>query len=205
MHGFQVRTVFAVGRLNSTNHDLRKEHETYGDLAVGDFVDSYHANTKKFLLQIKLASNYCGLGTALPYVFLVDDDHYVIIRNLLEEALKHSPKEPLYMGWAQMSAPPMRYVWNKNYVSVSDYPYEKYPPFVSGGAVLLSQKTIDLYYSAIPRIKPFKWEDVYAGIISRILGIKALHNPNFRFKATGPSDPAMLTGIASHGYQLGEA
>ena len=59
--------------------DIRKESNTFGDLIVENFTDSYHNLTLKSLMMLKWAKNNCP---ATPYVLKVDDDVYVNVRNL---------------------------------------------------------------------------------------------------------------------------
>jgi len=74
--------------------ETRQESVRYGDLLVGNFTDHYYNNTLKFIHSIGLAKNFCGNSasgegdgaTTVPYVFLVDDDYLVSIRNLVLEA-----------------------------------------------------------------------------------------------------------------------
>ncbi|KAH7725780.1 Galactosyltransferase family protein [Aphelenchoides avenae] len=184
-------------------YDLRTEQDAYNDLLVGNFTDSYHNISHKFLLAINYAMDYCDMSNALPFVFLVDDDHFVVVRNLVEELGRHAPTEKVYMGHLQKRPVPMRSVFHKNYVSLAEYPYDRYPPFISAGAVLLSQETVRLFHEAVPTTKLYKWDDVYAGILAHRLRIEPQGNTNFRFVASKAGASALVTGIAAHGYQFG--
>lgn len=60
--------------------------------------------------------DYCGLKNGLPFMFLVDDDHFVVVRNLVAELHVRSPNDEIYMGHAQNGPEPIRDPLDKNFV-----------------------------------------------------------------------------------------
>lgn len=64
--------------------------------------------------SLKFAQNYCSTGP-VSYVFLVDDDYMVSMKNLIGEVEKHPSNERLYMGW-RFDTSPFRLVFSKHRV-----------------------------------------------------------------------------------------
>uniref|UniRef100_A0A915DMY0 Uncharacterized protein n=1 Tax=Ditylenchus dipsaci TaxID=166011 RepID=A0A915DMY0_9BILA len=56
------------------------------------------------------------------------------------------------MGWRFLSSP-FRLFFQKHRVSLSDYPYAAFPPYISAGAVFLSGQTVKEFYLAIQHLK----------------------------------------------------
>lgn len=67
-------------------------------------------------------------------------------------------------------------VWS---VSIRDYPYNYFPPYVAGAAIVLSREAVSKFYYTSLFVKYFAIDDVYLGIISHKLGIPPVQNPQF--------------------------
>uniref|UniRef100_A0A1I8ASI5 Hexosyltransferase n=2 Tax=Steinernema glaseri TaxID=37863 RepID=A0A1I8ASI5_9BILA len=200
--GFDIRTIFVMG--SQPDVDLREEIRDYGDLLVGNFQDTYRNNTMKFILSIGYAYDHCNrsfprVKRNVPYVLLIDDDYMLSIPNLVAEAKKFAPHERLYTGW-RFDSSPFRLIFHKHRVSLSDYPFDRYPPYISAGAVLLTQQTVREFYHAIEHVRVYPYDDVYAGILAYLLGIYV--RPNDRFQFWGSVIPRSEMGslIGIHGY-----
>ncbi|KAE9554143.1 hypothetical protein FO519_002623 [Halicephalobus sp. NKZ332] len=171
---WRIRTVFVMGEMREHDVDvygdiLQAEQKQFGDLLVGEFKDHYRNNTLKFMHSIKYARNYCKSGT-VPYVLLLDDDYLLSLKNLCTELDKHPPNEHLYMGW-RFDTSPFRLIFQKHRVSLNMYPYNRFPPYISAGAVLLTSQTVDEFYLAIQYSKIFPFDDIYTGILAYQLEI----------------------------------
>ncbi|MFH4974160.1 hypothetical protein AB6A40_000869 [Gnathostoma spinigerum] len=213
--GYRVRCIFIVGRDESNNPsvglDIQGEASAYGDVLLANFSDSYRNNTLKFLTAIQQAHDYCArekkpVGSGVPYAFFVDDDYIVILRNLIKLIRSRSPDRSLYMGWRFDSAP-LRLWFEKNRLTYKEYPFDRLPPYISAGAVIMSRRTIrDMYY-AIRYVRLFKMDDVYAGIVAKLMDILAEHNENMRYWYAPIDQNDTETLICAHGYaaeKLGE-
>uniref|UniRef100_A0AC34G204 Hexosyltransferase n=1 Tax=Panagrolaimus sp. ES5 TaxID=591445 RepID=A0AC34G204_9BILA len=197
MENFRIRTIFVMGTMSAKESEtygnvLEAEHKQFNDLLIGDFIDGYRNNTFKLMHALKFAQNYCSTGP-VSYVFLVDDDYMISMKNLIVEVEKHPPNERLYMGW-RFDTSPFRLV------SLNDYPFSQYPPYISAGAVLLTSQTVREFYLAIQHLKVYPFDDVYAGIIAYKLGIMPQHNENFRFWSGNPETDVFDHVAAAHGY-----
>uniref|UniRef100_A0A915PCS4 Hexosyltransferase n=1 Tax=Meloidogyne floridensis TaxID=298350 RepID=A0A915PCS4_9BILA len=175
--GFRFRIIFVFGKpVDFVMDNLELENKKYEDLIIGDFIDNYFNNTLKFIYSIKFAHNYCNGGT-VPFVLLLDDDYLLLPWNLAAEVEKHVAHE-----------------------SISEYPFNAYPPYITAGAVLISGQTINEFYIAIQHTAIFIFDDIYAGILSYLLAIQPQHNPNFSPFPHVDSTDWWKTLIAAHGY-----
>ena len=78
-----------------------------------------------------------------------------------------------------MFVPPARDRLGKWFVSIEEYPYNRYPPFINAGAYVISIKTLRALYIASQFVKPFRIDDVYLGILAKECGIELHHSEWF--------------------------
>ncbi|GBM48585.1 Beta-1,3-galactosyltransferase brn [Araneus ventricosus] len=105
----------------------------------------------------------------------------------------------LLAGYVFFSSP-MRHKSSKWYVSLAEYPFSKYPPYVTAGAYVVSYPALeDLYYTSM-FTQRFKFDDVYLGIVAKKCGISPLHNKHFYFWRKPYSKEGYSDVIASHGF-----
>lgn len=105
----------------------------------------------------------------------------------------------LLAGYVFFSSP-MRHKPSKWYVTLSEYPFSKYPPYVTAGAYVMSfPALLDMYITSM-YTKHFKFDDVYLGIVAKKCGITPLHNENFYFWRKPYNIEGYANVIASHGF-----
>ncbi|EFO18884.2 hypothetical protein LOAG_09610 [Loa loa] len=199
---FTVRTIFVIGRERSSqeNEKLQKEINLHKDILVGDYIDSYQNNTLKFLSAVQFSFSYCHQQYTVPYTLFVDDDYLVLVQNLVAEVKKYDVHGRLYMGW-RFDTRPFRTRFHKHRVSIATYPFNRYPPYISAGAVLLSSQTIREMYYAIQHTRLYPYDDIYAGILAKLLKLTVKHNKNMRFwKTTVGVEEAKIL-ICAHGFE----
>uniref|UniRef100_A0A1I7WPQ9 Hexosyltransferase n=1 Tax=Heterorhabditis bacteriophora TaxID=37862 RepID=A0A1I7WPQ9_HETBA len=170
MDGFEIRTIFVVGRFTDKRVEIevRKEAEVHNDILIADMLDTYRNNTIKFLFSIGYAFRPVKNCPPADFVFLIDDDYMVSIYNIIRLLEDRNPLEQMYEGW-MFDSTPFRFRLHKHSVSIyfysgiyldvylliwfqvslADYPFDKYPPYISAGAVLFSQVTIAHFYYAV--------------------------------------------------------
>lgn len=85
----------------------------------------------------------------------------------------------VWSGFLRNFVHPLRLVFSKWYISQKEYSYNKYPPFITGGAVLMSYQTVKYFYYATYFTNAFKFDDVYIGIMAYKLEIAAIHSDDF--------------------------
>lgn len=217
----QIRTVFVLGtRIDSElQQQIDKESVQYRDIVQVNFVDTYYNNTIKTMMGMKWAVTFCNES---KFYMFVDDDYYVSTKNvllfvrnpvnypeyirklkgkLLKEAMEYElPHDvKLYAGFVFFTAP-HRHLTSKWYVSIKEYPFHMWPPYVTAGAYILSQEALlDLYYTSF-YTEHFKFDDVYVGLLAKKAGIEPFHVEEFHFYKK-PYDAADYRfTVASHGY-----
>jgi hypothetical protein len=94
---------------------------------------------------------------------------------------------------------------SKWYISLQDYPYNKFPPYASAGFYLMSQQSSRLFYVASKLVKRFKFDDIYMGILAYKLGVTPMHMNNVYYHAPSyyPSSYAYDI-VAAHGFVASE-
>ena len=63
-------------------------------------------------------------------------------------------------------------------ISIEEYSYNYYPPFINGGAYVMSRHTLKTMYLATHFVKRFIFDDVYYGIVAKKCGIKFFNSNN---------------------------
>ena len=64
-------------------------------------------------------------------------------------------------------------------ISIEEYNYDYYPPYIHVGAVVMSRHTMKTMYLAAHFVKQFIFDDVYYGIVAKKCGIKPFSSTNF--------------------------
>lgn len=105
----------------------------------------------------------------------------------------------VYSGW-RFDTAPFRSRLFKHYVSLRDYPFSRYPPYVSAGAVLLTWRTLVAFTLASRYAQPYPFDDVYLAILARLLRITPHHDERFEFWSRAYSQHAFEHVIAAHGF-----
>lgn len=200
-----IRRIFLLGDTQYLKQrvSINEEHSQYKDIVQYNFKDGYSNNTLKTIGGLMWTIKHCS---GAKYVLLVDDDHFVSTGLLLKYLMdsKFSTNKYLYLGSVETGIKP-RKEW-KWYVSVKEYPFDEYPPFVRGGAVVLSMELIKDIQFYIKFTSYIKFDDVFIGILVYSLKVNATHNRNFMtekcrffniciqriFTSPGYSDPLNL-------------
>ena len=106
----------------------------------------------------------------------------------------------LYAGYVFFPKP-HRHKFSKWYISLDEYPYDKFPPYVSAGAYVLSNEALNKFYYASYFVKKFRFDDVYLGIIAKKLEIEPFHSDEFWFYRKHPYNVNDFSyTIASHEF-----
>lgn len=205
-----IRRVFVVGTGDPATQDaIDAEHTEHSDLVQADFVDAYYNNTIKTMTGFRWVFHHCS---AAEFAFFVDDDYYVSMKNLLRflrNPLGLSPSDDadprslvlhgrLFAGYVFPSSRPMRHRFSKWYLSLDEYPFSRFPPYVTAGAFVLSAPALRDMYRISEYTRHFRFDDIYLGIVAKKAGVVPLHSDRFRFWAQGTDLPPGL--VASHGF-----
>lgn len=192
-----VRVVFLLGLPIHGNLAVRKESTEHGDIIQENFIDNYHNNTIKMIMGYKWAVSNCK---SADYLFFVDDDYFVNIKNLVQyvSSRNQNEKHKLFSGTLLPHSTPFRVNGSKWYVPWEDYPFDNWPPYLAGGAYFVSMALARKFNLAFPYVKPLHIDDTYLGIVARKLGIKPTSNQKIGYRKMQLA--TLQTLIASHGY-----
>lgn len=222
-----IRTVFVVGVVDDTDVliTVLHEREMYQDIVQVDFVDSYYNNTIKTMSAIKWAATHCPQA---DYYFFSDDDMYVSTKNVLrfvrnpveypknlEAPIENNgvsnkqlhvynvdlpPNVVFYAGYVFTSSP-LRHKTSKWYVSLEEYPYDMWPPYVTAGSYMLSREALQIMYYTSMYTKHFRFDDIFLGLVALKAGIEPFHSDEFYFYHKPYSLHDYRYVIASHGFE----
>uniref|UniRef100_A0A2A4K9J6 Hexosyltransferase n=1 Tax=Heliothis virescens TaxID=7102 RepID=A0A2A4K9J6_HELVI len=218
--GRTVKSLFFLGTDGKQKSELQKqidkEMAEFRDIIQIDFIDNYYNNTRKTMMSFRWVYEHCP--TADYYLF-TDDDMYISANNLLgylhdreatrkpdTSAANDKPStasaesdDCLYAGYVFDSIP-QRFRSSKWRVSLEEYPWDRWPAYVTAGAYVVSNKAMKVMYVASLFIKHFRFDDVYLGIVAKKAGIIPTHCPEFHFYKKEFSVEGYKDVIASHGY-----
>lgn len=85
-------------------------------------------------------------------------------------------------------------------VSLDAYPFDRFPPYISAGAVLISRAAIREFYYGIQHVRLFNYDDIYTGIVAYLLAMPPLHNPQMRFWPSAITKQDLSHLICAHGF-----
>lgn len=204
-----IKVLFFVGveryHTDEVREKIRDESLLFEDLVQFDFIDDYFNNTIKTMMSFRWMFERCPNG---EYYFFSDDDMYVSVKNLLEyvgnvstwNRNEESKNDFLYSGYVFKSAP-HRYYGSKWRVTLDEYPWDRWPPYVTAGAYVLNNKAMKFMYLGSLYTKHFRFDDIYLGIVAKKLGIAPVHSKDFYFyKKPYKKYEEYKDVIASHGF-----
>ncbi|OWF55648.1 beta-1,3-galactosyltransferase brn-like [Mizuhopecten yessoensis] len=197
-----IRLVFLMGfPVRSTlNEMIVAESKEFGDILQLDFIDTYYNLTLKAIGGIRWTAKNCP---GAKFAIMGDDDYYVatdFMLSLLEHIHTFHPTS-VYMGGLIHSAKPQRDRSAKWYISPADYPFNKYPPVIRGGTLVMSMDFVIDMNIVIPYTKSLPFDDVYFAIVAYKLGVKPMTEDRFAFRKVRYSDEEFRTVLSSHGYK----
>lgn len=221
----EIRRVFLIGELNENTHLqalIDQEAQRFQDIVQGNFTDTYFNNTYKTMMGFEWAVKFCSNG---QFFMFVDDDYYVSTKNVLrfirnptdypnylkrfynnysqrkinQLDFKLDDNIRLYSGYAFKSAPHRHYS-SKWYVSLDEYPYHQWPPYVTAGAYILSKEALfDMFYASY-YTKHFRFDDIYLSLLAYKSKIEPFHCSEFYFYKLTYNPRNYQFVIASHGF-----
>lgn len=175
--GAQIRRLFISGttaegfkkiRLNKL---LKLEQREYGDIIQWDFEDTHYNLTLKQVLLMDWLHKNCPHAS---FLLNGDDDIFAHTDNMVEylKSLEDvDGSRNLFSGYLQLNSTPIREVQNKYFVPREIYTSDIYPPFCSGGGILLSRYTASVMYNMSKYVPLFPLDDVYLGILLAKAGL----------------------------------
>nr|XP_028604512.1 beta-1,3-galactosyltransferase 5-like [Podarcis muralis]XP_028604513.1 beta-1,3-galactosyltransferase 5-like [Podarcis muralis]XP_028604514.1 beta-1,3-galactosyltransferase 5-like [Podarcis muralis] len=174
------QVVFLVGRGagEEASRQIQQEQEDFGDVLVGNYLDTYRNLTLKVLHGVRWA-----LGRCRPsYLLKTDDDCFVNTEWLPEFlARQNTLRSGLYAGsvFAREKRKVIRHPSSKWYVPREAYSPEEYPPYASGIGYVLSLDAAARVLRAAESVPPIPVEDAYVGILAQRAGLRPKSSARF--------------------------
>ncbi|KAK3100766.1 hypothetical protein FSP39_025047 [Pinctada imbricata] len=194
------RMIFLVGfsRNEDVQRKIKRESKFFDDVIQEDFIDNYYNNSLKTVMGIRWIAKFCQ---GAKFILFVDDDVMINFKRASEFFANVKPGEmsTLFSGNLKGNVKPIRKEKNFKWpMSLQEYPYDCYPPFLSGGTILTSGIVVKAMNQVIPYVKLFKFDDVYIAIIGQKLGIVPQSNNKVEMGKRTKRTIANL--IAKHGF-----
>ncbi|XP_034934474.1 beta-1,3-galactosyltransferase 5-like [Chelonus insularis] len=165
---------------NETIRDqLNNESAKYQDMIPLNFVDTYYNLTLKVRTVFEWVNQIC-LEIDRNFLLVKGDDDVFVNVNTFEKAKSYFNinNEHIY-GHVFVDKEPKRTADSKYYVSIEEYPYRKYPNFISGSFYVLSPKVMRKLLIKCNNLYFFKLEDVFfTGICAEQFKIYRHHVPS---------------------------
>lgn len=182
-HNFIV--YFALGHaVNNSGNSIKiekgitEESRKHNDILRFNFVDTYVNNTYKVMA---IMNHFVKAYSHVPYLLIVDDDFFVDPSSLTDTITNKISKfeyERFFGGYVNYNSRPQRELSSKRYVSMEQYPYTSYPPYATGGFLLISNPMVKVCDKLLPYMKYWSNDDVLLGMLLFELNVYPVHLNN---------------------------
>ena len=193
----RMKTIFVLGYTKEIQTLVDFEAETYQDILQFTLIDIYTNLVYKTIFSIAWLINR---NIKAQYVHFVDDDRLVNTINVYNVALANIATTDLKMIGHKLSlSAPDRKRSGKCYISVDEYEYDLYPPYLIGGTILTNMQVVNILLRSIPYIKILHIEDTFIGIIAKLAHIQVEDHSGFLpYYRAGPE---LIYKLSSPGYE----
>ncbi|XP_015868791.3 hydroxyproline O-galactosyltransferase GALT6 [Ziziphus jujuba] len=174
-----ARFFVALHARKEVNVELRKEAEFFGDIVIVPYMDNYDL----VVLKTVAICEYGVRRMSAKYIMKCDDDTFVRVDAVIDEAKKVPEGRSLYVGNINYYHKPLRY--GKWAVTYEEWPEEDYPPYANGPGYILSSDIAQFIASEFEarKLRLFKMEDVSMGMwvekFNRTNPVEYLHSLKF--------------------------
>lgn len=176
---------------------LEAEQALYGDMIVGNCVDSYTNLTLKTLSMLEWAATYCPHA---PRLLKSDDDEFINVPRLLEFLSTPERVNATLTLWGFVifdHLAPWRSKDHRHYLSPVQFPATALPTYASGSAYLLTSDAIQPLLKAAPAEPYVPLEDIFVtGILADKVGIRFQYAREF--SSISPQPCSMHRDITRH-------
>ncbi|XP_013604921.1 PREDICTED: probable beta-1,3-galactosyltransferase 17 [Brassica oleracea var. oleracea] len=155
-----ARFFVALHARKEVNVDLKKEADYFGDIVIVPYMDHYDL----VVLKTVAICEYGVSTVAAKYIMKCDDDTFVRVDAVIQEAEKVKGRDNLYIGNINFYHKPLR--TGKWAVTYEEWPEEYYPPYANGPGYILSYDIAKFIVDDFEqqRLRLFKMEDVSMGM-----------------------------------------
>ncbi|XP_044766999.1 beta-1,3-galactosyltransferase 5-like [Coccinella septempunctata] len=176
----EAKVVFLLGSSVDSEmiERIRQESNSFSDLVIGSFLDTYRNLTYKHVMGLKYALYHCSSAV---YVLKTDDDVFVNTPFFVEHiksTISPYGAEKLLMCNVWHGASVARSHRSRYRFSFKEFPYKRFPTYCSGWVVLYSPDVVFDLYTQAQQSQYFWVDDVF---ITGILAEKS-NIPHFNLR-----------------------
>ncbi|KAE9608473.1 hypothetical protein Lal_00030123 [Lupinus albus] len=155
-----ARFFVALNSRKEVNAELKKEAEFFGDIVIVPYMDNYDL----VVLKTVAICEYGVHTVSAKYIMKGDDDTFVRVDAVVDEARKVPHDMTFYIGNINYYHKPMRY--GKWEVTYEEWPEEDYPPYANGPGYIISADIARYIVCEFEmhKLRLFKMEDVSMGM-----------------------------------------
>ncbi|KAL8464903.1 hypothetical protein ACS0TY_034403 [Phlomoides rotata] len=155
-----VRFFVALHGRKEVNIEVKREAEFFGDIVIVPYLDNYDL----VVLKTVAICEYGVQTVSAKYIMKGDDDTFVRVDAIMNEAKKVPENQSLYIGNINYYHKPQRS--GKWAVTYEEWPEEAYPPYANGPGYIISSDIAKFILSDFEkhRLRLFKMEDVSMGM-----------------------------------------
>ncbi|XP_040563570.1 beta-1,3-galactosyltransferase 1 [Lepeophtheirus salmonis] len=200
MNGSSFKVVFLLGTKEMDSHSkslLSSEIDSFGDIVVEDFMDTYNNLTLKSIFMLKFIVRY---NLKIKTLFKMDDDSYFNVERFPTIIDFDSTA---IRGFKYVQTYPIRYatiftVASKWICPSWMYVDDIYPEYIGGAGYLIPGSEIPKLYKSSFTTLFIHLEDVFlTGIIAKLNSVPRENIPSFLDK-TGSTCPKDITMLLFH-------
>ncbi|XP_075896776.1 N-acetyllactosaminide beta-1,3-N-acetylglucosaminyltransferase 3-like isoform X2 [Nelusetta ayraudi] len=171
INGLWVRRIFISGTTGDgfekirLNKRLELEQQQHNDIIQWDFKDTHCNLTLKQVLFLEWLDKNCP---NVSFLLNGDDDVFAHTENMVEylQSLEDDAgSRHLFAGFVRLNDPAVRTTQSKYFVPHEIHKPDLYPPYCSGGGILLSRYTALIMHRMSQSLPLFPMDDVYLGMI----------------------------------------
>jgi len=190
----RAQLVFLVGRniqqeqLQAQEQDpdlilLSQEAAQYGDLLIGNFLDTFRNLAHKDHLFL----TWFATCSQSRFIFKGDDDIFLnrFLLNELLDLYDDKADSEIVIGSILRTGEPVRDSQSKYFISEKEYPAKRFPPYPSGGGFIMTRKTALTLLPQFQKMLPISVDDAFIGIAMDSLGMSGKLRNNRGFKSWG--------------------
>ncbi|KAL3819343.1 hypothetical protein ACJIZ3_005248 [Penstemon smallii] len=155
-----ARFFVALHGRKEVNVEVKKEAEFFGDIVILPYMDNYDL----VVLKTVAICEYGVRTLSANYIMKGDDDTFVRVDAIINEAKKIPENRSLYIGNINYYHKPLRS--GKWAVTHEEWPEEAYPPYANGPGYIISSDIANFILSDFEKhkLRLFKMEDVSMGM-----------------------------------------
>ena len=176
--------IFVIGSLTPEDDQtnvVRRSDVNRTDVLRGDFADSPHEGTRKFMLAMDWIVSELAPACNIKYVVYTKQRLFINVPLLMKLIQKDYPDPELliYAGKLLRKDVPVRDVNDLNYVPPEDYDRDFFPDIISRPVYLFSMTAYRKLFDAKRHVTPIAMEDAYVGLLAEQAEIPPIHDGHF--------------------------